>query len=179
MSGLSASPPVKTTPPESAEPQDSAEASSCSQDSLTDMDAPAPQPDPDAWIQVEKRHRQPPGKTKVLKFRPAYIFIFHPLHVLTSSTLCAVVSCCPYLCLCLPPVGQQHVSDEVSVFSSSPPSALQPNRFPSSVEYFLLSAHSSPCFLKLYTFIPYVCFLFFILTHLPNHPFLENHVSVT
>lgn len=71
MSGLSASPPVKKTPSESAEPQDLAEASSCSQDSLPDMDAPAPQPDPDAWIQVEKRHRQPSGKTKVLMLRSA------------------------------------------------------------------------------------------------------------
>lgn len=67
--GLSASSPVEKTPPESAEPQESAEPSSSSQESLPASDASTdtPQSDPDAWIQVEKRHRQPPGKAKVPK----------------------------------------------------------------------------------------------------------------
>nr|XP_043903461.1 la-related protein 1B isoform X4 [Solea senegalensis] len=68
-SDLSASSPVKESPPESAESQDSVEPDSSSQDSLpatetTLKDAPPPKPDPDAWIQVEKRHKQPSGKTK-------------------------------------------------------------------------------------------------------------------
>lgn len=62
---FSASSPVEKTPPESSGPQDSAEASSCSQESLPDTPL-APQPDPDAWIQVEKRHRQTTAKAKVL-----------------------------------------------------------------------------------------------------------------
>uniref|UniRef100_A0A671XER2 La ribonucleoprotein 1B n=1 Tax=Sparus aurata TaxID=8175 RepID=A0A671XER2_SPAAU len=63
----SASSPVKKTPDESAEPQDSAEPASSSQESLlpaTDASKDAPKLDPDAWIQVEKRHRQPSGKAK-------------------------------------------------------------------------------------------------------------------
>lgn len=167
VSGLSASSSVEKTPPESAEPRDSAEASSRSQESLPDRDSPAPdaapQPDPDAWIQVEKRHRQPPGKAKVLEklaetSRSAYIFIFHPFYCVFYSALSCPplsVTSCRFLlfvslCLCPPPVGQQHVSDDVCVFSSSPPpSALQPDRLPSAVEYFLLSARSSPHFLCL------------------------------
>lgn len=69
VSTLSASSPVKETPPLSAESQDSADVGSSSQESLsatdTPKDAPTPKPDPDAWIQVEKRHRQAPGKAKV------------------------------------------------------------------------------------------------------------------
>ncbi|XP_074548143.1 la-related protein 1B isoform X4 [Halichoeres trimaculatus] len=64
----SASSPVEKTPPDPAEPQDSADPSSSSQESLPNVDTfkdtPAPQPDPDAWIQVEKRHRQHSGKAK-------------------------------------------------------------------------------------------------------------------
>lgn len=69
MSTISASSPVKETPPQSAEPQDSADPDSSSQESPSSADAskdaPTPKPDLDAWIQVEKRHRQPPGKAKV------------------------------------------------------------------------------------------------------------------
>lgn len=66
-STLSASSPVKETPPQSAGPRDSADPDSSSQESSTgaSKDAPQPKPDPDAWIQVEKRHRQAPGKPKV------------------------------------------------------------------------------------------------------------------
>ncbi|XP_034091186.1 la-related protein 1B isoform X2 [Gymnodraco acuticeps] len=58
----SASSPEKMNPPESSESQDSADPSSSSQESPPDKDAPPP--DPDAWIQVEKRHRQPSGKER-------------------------------------------------------------------------------------------------------------------
>ncbi|KAI9545817.1 hypothetical protein NQZ68_033299 [Dissostichus eleginoides] len=58
----SASSPEKMNPPESSESQDSAEPSSSGQESPPDKDAPPP--DPDAWIQVEKRHRQPSGKER-------------------------------------------------------------------------------------------------------------------
>lgn len=159
VSALSASSPVKTTPPESAEPQeDSAEPSSSSQESLPATDAPAPQPDPDAWIQVEKRHRQPPGKPKVVNNRRGEIqlevltsfkashFHFHPFffvshhifHLFMSSILH------PFLLFASLFVsytffGRQHVSDDVCVVGSSPPSALQPDHLPSAVEYFLLS----------------------------------------
>lgn len=64
----SASSPVKATPPDPVQPQDSADPGFSSQESLpaTDdsKDALAPKPDPDAWIQVEKRHRQPSAKAK-------------------------------------------------------------------------------------------------------------------
>lgn len=62
--------PVKEPQLESAQLQESAELSSSKQDSApaTDnpKDAPSsdPKPDPDAWIQVEKRHRQTSGKSK-------------------------------------------------------------------------------------------------------------------
>lgn len=117
VSALSASSPVKTTPPESAEPQeDSAEPSSSSQESLPATDAPAPQPDPDAWIQVEKRHRQPPGKPKVVNNRRGEIqlevltsftashFHFHPFFFLFLITF-FIFSCPPssILSSCLPP----------------------------------------------------------------------------
>lgn len=55
---------------ESGQLQEAAELSSSKQDSIpaTDhpKDAPSsdPKPDPDAWIQVEKRHRQTSGKSK-------------------------------------------------------------------------------------------------------------------
>lgn len=75
----SASSPVKESPPESADSQDSPDPDSSSQESLPiittaadtfkDEPAPKPKPDPDAWIQVEKRHRQAPGKPKVLSGR--------------------------------------------------------------------------------------------------------------
>ncbi|KAM7376374.1 hypothetical protein PAMP_006115 [Pampus punctatissimus] len=61
-SANTASSPVKETPPESAEPQDSPESGSSSQESLPAADAS--KDDPDAWIQVEKRHRQTSGKAK-------------------------------------------------------------------------------------------------------------------
>lgn len=71
VSGFSASSPVKAaTPPDPVQPQDSPDPGSSSQESLpaTDdsKDAFAPKPDPDAWIQVEKRHRQPSAKAKVV-----------------------------------------------------------------------------------------------------------------
>ncbi|XP_054653148.1 la-related protein 1 isoform X7 [Dunckerocampus dactyliophorus] len=53
-----ASPPVKETPTEPAGPQDPAESHPSSQVSSPLKDAP------DAWIQVEKRHRHASGKTK-------------------------------------------------------------------------------------------------------------------
>ncbi|KAG7219881.1 hypothetical protein INR49_018785 [Caranx melampygus] len=49
---------------ESVGPQDSAEPGSAGQESTTNAVKDAPKPDPDAWIQVEKRHKQPSGKAK-------------------------------------------------------------------------------------------------------------------
>uniref|UniRef100_A0A3Q1B7X5 HTH La-type RNA-binding domain-containing protein n=1 Tax=Amphiprion ocellaris TaxID=80972 RepID=A0A3Q1B7X5_AMPOC len=65
----SASSPIKETLLESAKPQNSAGPSSSSSSSLpaADDSKDAPKPDPDAWIQVEKRHRYPSGKAKVVK----------------------------------------------------------------------------------------------------------------
>ncbi|XP_068456683.1 la-related protein 1B isoform X2 [Clinocottus analis] len=57
-STTSASSPVKKTPPEADEELRVSEP----EDSVPAKDAPPP--DPDAWIQVEKRHRQPPGKER-------------------------------------------------------------------------------------------------------------------
>ena len=54
-------PEVRQSPPGSAAPADLA--------APTDLATPTPDvpaPDPDAWIQVEKRQRQPPGRNKVL-----------------------------------------------------------------------------------------------------------------
>lgn len=69
VSDISASSPVKETPPlppttagGSVGPQDSAEPG---KDSAMNAVKDAPKPDPDAWIQVEKRHKQPSGKAKV------------------------------------------------------------------------------------------------------------------
>lgn len=121
--GLSASSPVKKTPDESAEPQDSAEPASSSQESLlhaTDASKDAPKLDPDAWIQVEKRHRQPSGKAKVEKlnlrvlasyfhpFLPAFSFCVSPHFILlTSSILPVHLSCCssPSVSSTLPPAA--------------------------------------------------------------------------
>lgn len=66
------------------------------------------------------------------------LFVFHLFHI-PPSCLSPVVSTCSSLCLCPPPFGRQHVSDDVCAVSSSPPSALQPDCLPSAVEYFLLS----------------------------------------
>lgn len=140
MSGLSASSPLKTTPPESAEPQDSAEPSSSSQESLLATDAPAPQPDPDAWIQVEKRHRQPSGKAKVVNNRRGEIqlevltsfkalhFHFHPFHhhfflflipfFMFSCPPSSVLSSCSSPCLCPPPFSAGSMSVMMCVLSA-------------------------------------------------------------
>lgn len=77
-----------TKSPESEGPQDS-------KGSLPVTDGPAHQPDPDAWIQVEKRHRQ----TKVPM--PAVILSCssHILHSLCSPD----VSCFPSLPVHLSP----------------------------------------------------------------------------
>lgn len=116
---LVASSPV-TKSPESEGPQDS-------KGSLPVTDGPAPQPDPDAWIQVEKRHRQ----TKVAM--PAAI-----LRCSSHTLLLSVFTCCFLLSFSPPPVAWQCVSDDMCVFGSSPPSALQTDLL-STVEYFLFS----------------------------------------
>lgn len=64
-----ASLPVTAPPLESAQPETLVKLVSSSQESLPakeeSKDPPAIKPDPDAWIQVEKRHRQASGKPKV------------------------------------------------------------------------------------------------------------------
>lgn len=64
-----ASLPATAPPLESAPSETSVKLVPAKQESLpaTDesKDPPAPKPDPDAWIQVEKRHRQASGKLKV------------------------------------------------------------------------------------------------------------------
>ncbi|XP_017295061.1 la-related protein 1B isoform X3 [Kryptolebias marmoratus] len=68
VSSNTASLPVTEPPPDSAQPGDSVKLGSSGQESppATDdpEDPPAPKPDPEAWIQVEKRHRQASGKPK-------------------------------------------------------------------------------------------------------------------
>lgn len=100
---------MKKTPDESAEPQDSAEPASSSQESLlpaTDASKDAPKLDPDAWIQVEKRHRQPSGKAKVENlnlrvlasyfhpFLPPFSFCVSPHFILLTSS---ILPCSPFL----------------------------------------------------------------------------------
>lgn len=110
-----ASPPVKKTP-ESEGPPDS-------KGPLPAADSPAPQPDPDAWIQVEKRHRQ--TKVAVLALLPPLL----PPPSLSIFTRCFLLSFSP-------PFACQCVSDDMCVLSSSPPSTLQTDFLP-TVEYFL------------------------------------------
>ncbi|CAN9502644.1 unnamed protein product [Ophioblennius macclurei] len=58
----SASPPEKDAPP--PPPPDSTQPLNPASPSDNSKDLPVPKLDPDAWIQVEKRHRQPSGKAK-------------------------------------------------------------------------------------------------------------------
>ena len=64
--------PAKETSSESPEPKASVENTSTQATEAPEDVSKSPpsdaKPDPDAWIQVEKRHRQPSGKAKVLSF---------------------------------------------------------------------------------------------------------------
>lgn len=99
---FSASSPMVKTPPQSTEPQDSAEDASCGQESLPVRDTPAPKSDPDAWIQVEKRHRQ----TKVKLWRIKLYLYFSLSFLISCLVLCfssilwsPVIYCCLSVCI--------------------------------------------------------------------------------
>lgn len=78
---LLASSPV-TKSPEPEEPQDS-------KASLPIADSAAPQPDPDAWIQVEKRHRQ----TKVQMCAVVPSFSSRLLYLILPALLVSIPTC--------------------------------------------------------------------------------------
>ena len=87
---VASSPVIKS--PESKGPQEQG-----SKGLLPVTDSPTPQPDPDAWIQVEKRHRQ----TKVLTLAAFFSCSCHILRSLCSPD----VSCSPSLCFHLLPAS--------------------------------------------------------------------------
>lgn len=166
---------MEKSPPEPAEDQDSGKTTSCSQESLPDGSS-VPPSDADAWIQVEKRHRQTPAKAKVLTSPdesplatsqphplPLYILMYSKSRKIQrfcfsscSHSRCPqsvrlssfLPSLLPTVCLCCPPTGgQQSDSDDGCSLSSSPPPALHPDHLPTAVEYFLSSARADLCFI--------------------------------
>lgn len=137
---LAASSPV-TKSPESEGPQDS-------KGSLPVTDSPAPQPDPDAWIQVEKRHRQ----TKV----PMPAVILSCSSRILRSLCSPDVSCSPSLCFHLSPVS---VLVMTCVFSA--PLLPQLSKLTSSLQLSTSYSHDCP-------FHPLSCLIIL--------PFLKNHL---